>query len=331
MPTLNVRLAAILAISLVIVGGGVHLLHAFQVGRQASALKTASENYEKDSKTAMDKAAAATDPEEKKAARIESEKNLTEAIRLLHDYVRLKTADRGAEIHLGLLYIDNKQLKPAFDTLEDALRLADKSVPPVPPEEIRDARLKLVKDVTMKIGPVDAMKAHLEILLEGTIDENKRRKRANPPEKPQGDAELLDLYGMALIFGRNETDAREIFQDAILIAPDRVDSYLHLANVMRGSLHQEAEADAVIEPMIGKVQELISVKLRDKDPAVRTAAEHKRNEAYEKYVNYFLAQGKKDKLDKAHNKAKEALKAVTGRSSRPFADGPLLLRQTGIR
>ena len=232
----------------------------------------------------------------------------------MHDYVRLVPSDRGAEIRLGLLYIDNRQLKAAFDTLEDALRLADKSVPKIDEDPataakiVRDARLKLVKDVTMKIGPVEAMKAHLDILLEGAIDENKRRKRKG--EKPQGDAELLDLYGQALVYGHNETDACEIFQDAISIAPDRVDSYLHLASVIRGSLHQEAEADAVIEPMIGKVQGSISVKLLDKDPAVRTAAEQKRNEAYEKYVYYFLAQGEKDKVDKAFNKARELLKLV---------------------
>ena len=288
MPTLNVRLAAILLVSLAVVGGGVHLLHAFQVGRQAKALKDASQTYEDDSKVAIKKAETATNPEEKKAARLEGEKNLTDAVQLLHDYVRLVPSDRGAEIHLGLLYIDNKQLKPAFDTLEDALRLADKSEPPLSPEEIRDARLRLIKDVTMKIGPVDAMKAHLEILLEGTIDENKRRKRANPPEKPQGDAELLDLYGLALVYSRSEKDACEFFQDAIAIAPDREESYLHLANVMRVTLHQEAEADAVMESMIAKNPKSVP--------------------AYEKYVSYYLVTGKKDKIDKAFNKSKELLK-----------------------
>ena len=288
MPTLNIRLAAILVISLVVVGGGVHLLHAFQVGRQARALQIASEKYEEESNTAIKKAESATDPEEKKAARLEGERNRLEAIRLLHDYVRLVPRDRGAEIHLGILYISNKQLKPAFETLEDALRAADKSVPPVSPEDIRDARLRLVKDVTMKVGPVDAAKAHLEILLEGTIDDNKRRKRANPPEKPQGDAELLDLYGLALVYNRNEKDACEFFQDAIAIAPDRVESYLHLADVMRISLHQEAEADAVIESMIAKNPKSVP--------------------AYDKYVAYYLRTGKKDKIDRAFSKARELLR-----------------------
>ena len=56
MPTLNVRLTAILMISLVIAGGGVHLLHGYQVGRKAQALKDTSKKYEDDSNGEMKKA-----------------------------------------------------------------------------------------------------------------------------------------------------------------------------------------------------------------------------------------------------------------------------------
>jgi tetratricopeptide (TPR) repeat protein len=286
MPTLNLRLTAILVISLMVVGGGVHLLHGFQVGRQAHALKIASETYEEDSKAAIKKAESATDPEVKKSARIEGEKDLFEAIRLLNDYVRLVPRDRGAEIHLGLLFIDARQLKPAFDRLEDALRSTDKSVPPVAPEDVRNARLRLAKDVAMKLGSLEAWQAaqaHLDILLEGTLDDNKRRKRNG--QKPEGDAELLDLYAQALIYTRNEKEACEVLQDALSIAPDRVDTSLHLAGMMRSLLHQEPEADAVIESMIAKNPKSVP--------------------AYEKYVAYYLMTGKKDKIDKAYGKAKE--------------------------
>jgi tetratricopeptide (TPR) repeat protein len=299
MPTLNVRLAAIIMISLIVLGGGVHLLHGFQVGRQASALKTASEKYEEESKEAL-KSAESIDPKEKdpqkaedrKAALTKGEKDRAEAIRLLRDYVRLVPHDRGAEIKLAFLFIEARQLKPAYDFLEDALRLADKSDPPIgkDPEEVakivRDARLRLVKDVTMKIGPAEAMKAHLEILLEGTLDENKRRKRNG--QKPEGDAELLDLYGVSLVYSKSEKEACEFFQDAITIAPDRVDSYLNLASVMRRSLRQEVEADAVIDAMIAKNPKSVP--------------------AYEKYVSYYLGTGKKEKIDKAFSKARELLK-----------------------
>jgi tetratricopeptide (TPR) repeat protein len=290
MPTLNVRLASIILISLIVVAGGVHLLHGVQVERQAKALQEASKRYEDDSEAAMKKAASATNPEEKKAARIEGEKDRAEAIRLLRDYVRLAPRDRGAEIHLALLFADAQQLKAAFDFLEEGLRLADTASPPLSPAEIRDARLRMVKDVAIKLRTsesVQAAQAHLEILLGGTIDENKRRKRNG--EKPEGDAELLDLYAQLLgINGKDEKDAFEILRDAISIAPDRVDTYWDLARMLRITSGREAEADAVMESMLAKNPKSVS--------------------AYEKYVYYYLAQGKKDTIAKAFRKANELLK-----------------------
>ena len=50
MRTLNVRLAAICLVVVVLLGGGVHLLHGFQVRRQADALKVASERAEEEKK-----------------------------------------------------------------------------------------------------------------------------------------------------------------------------------------------------------------------------------------------------------------------------------------
>ena len=58
MRTLNVRFAAICCVVVVLLGGDVHLLHGFQVHRQAGQLKVAS-------------------------VRAEEEKDLREAIRLL--------------------------------------------------------------------------------------------------------------------------------------------------------------------------------------------------------------------------------------------------------
>ena len=140
--------------------------------------------------------------------------------------------------------------------------------------------------MTMKAGPADAMKAHLEILLGDTIEDNKRLKRDG--KKPRGDAELLDLYGLALVYNRSEKEACEFFQDAIAIAPDRIDSYKHLASVLRGTLQQDAEADAAIESMIAKNPKSV--------------------DAYEQYVTYFLMTGKKDNVDRAYGKARELLK-----------------------
>ncbi len=101
MPTLNVRLAAIMMVSALVLGGGVAALHAVQVGRQATALQAASKTAEEDHKAALAKAESATSKDDKIAAKTEADKDLSEAIRLLRDYVTLVRHDRGAELHLG--------------------------------------------------------------------------------------------------------------------------------------------------------------------------------------------------------------------------------------
>ena len=106
MRTFNVRLAAICIVSVVLLGGGVHLLHGVQVRRQADALRTASEREE--AAAAAHKAAADNEADAPKAAseREEQEKNYREAIRLLESYVALVPKDRKEQLHLGLLYVE---------------------------------------------------------------------------------------------------------------------------------------------------------------------------------------------------------------------------------
>ena len=154
MPTLNVRLAAILLVSVIFVGGGVHLLHGFQVGRQAHTLKTASERAEDDRKAALAKAASATTADQKTEARTDASKDLSDAIKLLRDYVFLERRDRRAELHLGTLYAESGLLRQAYECLEEGLRKSDDAVPPLSLDEIREARWKLVKDVEVRMGQI---------------------------------------------------------------------------------------------------------------------------------------------------------------------------------
>ena len=194
MPTFNVRLAAIILVVFAIVGGGVHLLHGFQVGRQAVALKAASEHAE-------------------------NEKNLNEAIRLLQDYVSLVPTDRAAELHLGVLYADVRNPQAAYAYLEEGLRRADASVKP---EDVRLARRKLVDVAVVLRRYADALQ-HLDNLLDNAVKKNEQHRQRG--EKPEGDPELLDLYGQVLPYQGKDREACDVFRDAIAIAPNQVTTY----------------------------------------------------------------------------------------------------------
>jgi tetratricopeptide (TPR) repeat protein len=271
MPTLNVRLAAIIIIGVVVVGGSVHLLHGFQVGRQAQSLKLASEAAEKEREAALEKAEKATSPEEKTAFRNDSGKDLAEAIRLLRDYVKLVRRDHGAELHLGLLLAEAGQLRAAYDALEEGLRNWDESAPPLSPEKVREARWKLVKEVALKIGQFSDAEEHLKTLLDGAVEKNQQHRQHG--EKPEGDPEQLDLYGQILLQVKlKPKEAAEVFEDAIAIAPERVDSYFNLA-LARFQLDQKREAEAVMESMLARNPKSVA--------------------AYEKYVAYYHHQAEK--------------------------------------
>lgn len=309
MPTLNLRLAAILLVSVIFVGVGVHLLHGYQVGRQATALKKASERAEEDRKTALEKVASATSAEAKADARKEAATDLTDAIKLLRDYALLARRDRRAELHLGSLYADAGQFGAARDWLEDGLRNSDDSSPPLTPDQVRDGRWTLVHDVLLKtrsLRDFSDAKEHLRNLLDGAVERNQQHRQNR--EKPEGDPEQLDLYGQLVAVDHNYKNAAEIFEDAIAISPDRVDSYRHLAEA-RLQLNEKAQADAVMDAMLAKNPKSVP--------------------AYEHYVDYKLQRGqsagdeqqRKDLWAVALAKAQEALKQSP--------DDPRCLMQVG--
>jgi len=205
MRTLNVRLAAICLVVMVLLGGGVHLLHGFQVHRQAEALKVASE-------------------------RAEEAKNLTEAIRLLESYVALMPKDRKEQLHLGMLYAEKPNPRAAFGKLEEVLRTADDSLSP---EDLRKARRKLV-DMALRIGRAPDAETHLKALMQETPD----------------DSELLELSGRILLFNKRDDEACKQLRRAIEIAPTQIDSYLLLADALRGRMNRKADADQVMHDMV---------------------------------------------------------------------------------
>jgi cellulose synthase operon protein C len=268
MQTLNVRLAAICLVSIILVGGGTHLLHSFQVRHQAYALR--------------DKAYALKDS----AARDGESDPLNKAIRLLENYVALKPTNREAQLDLGLLYDEKRQAGSAFFRLEEGLRNSDRSTPPededfqkshakMPREvvlkEWRDlvdkARRKLV-DAALEIGRLPDAEVHLAQLMQETPD----------------DPKLLDLHGRILFTKGDYKTAEAQFRKAIAKDPKQLISYLHLADLLRTVLDRKTEADQVMRDMVygkDKQGEEINGKSR---------------EAHEYYARYLRDRGNADEV-----------------------------------
>jgi len=141
MRTLNVRLAVICFVVVVVMGGGVHLLHGFQVRRQAYAIQKASETAEEG-------------------------KDLKEAIRLLDNFLTLQPTDREARLHLGLLHARTFNVRAACVELEEVLRASGV----LSEDKVREARRKLVDMLIMSQRYADAKK-HMEDLLKETPDD----------------------------------------------------------------------------------------------------------------------------------------------------------------
>ena len=229
----------------VLLGGGVHLLHGFQVYRQAKALKDASE-------------------------RAEGENDLDEAIRQLRSYLFLKPGDIPAQLRLGQLYV---QKVDAAEKAGDVPSLRGSAPPPstrwkkvcatpnrAPPEELvaefgreeaerqwheslRKAQRKAA-EMALIIGRPSDAESHLTVLLD---------------ETPY-DAELICLHGKALFNSLKPDEACEQFRKAIKIDPTHIDSYLLLADVLRSRLHRQVDADQVMLEMITQKDNAKSVK-----------------------------------------------------------------------
>jgi tetratricopeptide (TPR) repeat protein len=229
MQTLNVRLAAICVVAVALLGGGVHLLHGFQVRRQAVALRVASE-------------------------RAEEETHLDEAVRQLRGYVFLEPTDIPAQLRLGQLYAQKADaaLKAsdvaalrgnadaAFTMLEKVLRTADDSVPQ---DDLRKARRKAA-EMALLIGRPSDAETHLAVLIKETPD----------------DPELLLLNGRALSNRLRDDEACEQLRKAIKMAPAQIDSYLVLAEVLRRRSDRKTEADQCMLEMVSQKENVNSVR-----------------------------------------------------------------------
>ena len=130
MKTVNVRLVAILLVSLLVFGSAAYVLHAFQIRRNAGVFL-------------------------REAERAEERDDQVEVIRNLHWYVRLRPDDLDAQERFGLKLADLNQLVQASSILEGVLRK----------EGARNDVRKRVVDIDMTIHRWGDARQHLNDFL----------------------------------------------------------------------------------------------------------------------------------------------------------------------
>ncbi len=136
MKSLNLRFCLILGITLAVVAGTVHIIHAFQVRRHADFF--------------LEQADAAL-----------AEKDVPRAIANYDRYLKLEPNDPDAVAGLGMVLADAAADQRAFHTLEKAIRLDPSR---------NDVRRRLV-EVTLRMNRFSDAKAHLDQLLKAAPDD----------------------------------------------------------------------------------------------------------------------------------------------------------------
>jgi tetratricopeptide (TPR) repeat protein len=214
MRRLNLVFLAILLAASVLLGGGVHLLHGFQVRRNASALL-------------------------ERARRAEADKDLPKAEQVLSQYLNLEREDPDAWRTYARVVDqqDPERRRPAsvFMVHEEALH--------------RDSdNLELERrcaDLALELGRYKDARGYLEDLYKRVSKDAQGQGR---PAAEQ--AELEDLLGQCERGLAHYETARDWFEKALDDDPHRVDTYDRLARMQRAELGQIGKADATINRMM---------------------------------------------------------------------------------
>ena len=215
--TLNVRLAAICLVVIVLLSGGVCLLHAIQIDRHADRWRSQSE------------------AEEEKG-------DLKEAIRQQANYVLYRSTDPEGLLRLGSLYDKAHSPIAAVDDFQQALRIAGDSISK---EKLHEVRLKLVQNALLAAGSPDAQR---RVAMQEMADAHLTELIQESPDDP----ELLELR-VKLLLGKQEYDkACEVCNQILKKSPDRLNTYEMEASILRKWLGRKEDADKLMNKMVEK-------------------------------------------------------------------------------
>jgi len=148
-----------------------------------------------------------------------------EAVGLLGRYLELAPDDTGALAELGLLLADLSQYRRAYTTLEKVLRHDP---------ERTDVRRRLV-EVAITLRRYSDARLHLEKYL---------------LETSPGDPDLLESLARCQAAAGDYALAAESLELVIQNAPERVDVYRHLAELLRRRLDRAEDADRVMDELV---------------------------------------------------------------------------------
>lgn len=199
---INFRFLVIFLFIVVVLGAGVHLLHGFQMRRNAAMF--------------LREARAARDG-----------KDARSAVRYYQMYLDVRPNDVPVLAEYGLLLADLDQRVAAYGVLERALRLDPQQ------EEVR----RRLVDVAIRLGRFRDAKEHIDFL---------QRGRQEP------DVELLERVAQCEAGLGNYHQAAQLYRQVIAKAPDRLESYVYLAELLDRRLGQPEQAEAVLDQLVEK-------------------------------------------------------------------------------
>ncbi len=224
MRTLNVRLAAILLVGLVSFAVGVHLLHGYQIRRNARVLLDEGKAL----KEQAEKAEQAGDLVASRQLKTDAAKQMGWYLNLWPDDLAVK---KEHALLLADLAYDSTGIKSTRLFLETLNRL--EALVREDPKQA-DARKKLV-DMEMKVGRITDAKEHLQGYL--------------LREKPD-DPELLQLLADCQIALAEYNAARESLEKVIRINPQQYRAYPRLAVLLRVHLSQPRAGDELMRKLV---------------------------------------------------------------------------------
>ena len=208
---LNIKVLALLLVLLLALGGGVYAIHKVQVRRDIANLL-------------------------EQANRAEAKGDLDEAAKTLKRYLGFRFDDNENLVRYALLLDKQAETPEGSVAAAMALEQAHRRVP-----GNRDVQRKAA-DRLMQLGRYDDARPHLEDLLgrdEPEVDDDEE------PAPEDGELELL--IAQFAFAGEDFDEAAQWYEAAIQHAPDRIESYYQLAELLRTKLDKAEAADRVMD------------------------------------------------------------------------------------